>query len=91
MKKYTYPAIFDPENGGYNISFPDLPGCLTCGETLDDALHMAKDVLTGFLEWLKEDGEAFPDASDPSKIKTSEGSIVSLITAWIHPVLPLDA
>lgn len=33
----------DAEEGGYVVSFPDLPGCLTCGETMEEALAMAED------------------------------------------------
>jgi predicted RNase H-like HicB family nuclease len=42
MARYLYPAVFDPnENGGYTVTFPDLPGCVTEGDTLDEALQMA--------------------------------------------------
>ena len=43
--KYYFPAIFSEENGGYNVVFPDIEGCLTCGNDLKDALDMAEDVL----------------------------------------------
>lgn len=46
-----YRMILEPdtEDGGWAVSFPDLPGCLTCGDTLDDALHNAEDARR---EWL---------------------------------------
>ena len=47
--KYAYPAIFrvDKDDNKYiNVSFPDLMGMVTCGEGMDDALFMAKDLLT---------------------------------------------
>lgn len=37
------------EDGGYSVDFPELKGCLTCGENLEDALVMAKDALDGYL------------------------------------------
>ena len=44
--KYVYPAIFAAEgNNTYSVYFPDLEGCYTCGDNLEDALYMAEDVL----------------------------------------------
>ena len=85
MNKYTYPAIFEQEDEGYNVSFPDLPGCLTCGDNLDDALCMAEDVLRGFLEWLEEDKESFPEPSNPAGLTPPEGGFITLVSAWMYP------
>ena len=46
--KYHYYAIFEKDEDGYSISFPDLPGCLTCAKDIEEALKMAKDVLEGY-------------------------------------------
>ena len=43
--RYTYPAIFTPEEGGYSVIFPDLEGCYTSGDDMADAIYMAEDVL----------------------------------------------
>ena len=44
MAKYVYPAIFFFFfEGGYSVSFPDLDGCYTCGDDLQDAIMMAED------------------------------------------------
>ena len=40
---YKMVIISDPDEGGYVISFPELPGCLTCGETIEQALKNAED------------------------------------------------
>ena len=46
MAKYAYPAIFTPEeDGSYSINFPDLEGCYTCGDSLEDGIEMAADAL----------------------------------------------
>ena len=52
--KYIYPAIFEAEGEQYNISFPDLD-VFTCGDNLEDALYMAKDLLGGYLYTLEEE------------------------------------
>ena len=43
MKKdcYVYPAIFTYEDDGISVEFPDLPGCLTCADTTEEAIKMA--------------------------------------------------
>ncbi len=86
MKKIVYPALFEPEEQGYNVSFPDLPGCFTCGDSLDEALFLAEDVLRGYLEWLEEDGESFPIPSDPRKIENSGNGFISLVSVWLFPM-----
>lgn len=47
----------------YGVSFPDLPGCITAGSTLDEARTMAVEALALHLEGLTEDGEAIPEPS----------------------------
>lgn len=50
IRTYKYYAIFNFAEDGINVSFPDLPGCLTCGDTLEEALLMAKDALGLYLK-----------------------------------------
>ena len=58
MRKEMYPAIFSSDgNGGYTISFPDLLGCVTEGDTLAEAVEMAEDALGLYLYSLSEDKE----------------------------------
>ncbi|MDP2967527.1 MAG: type II toxin-antitoxin system HicB family antitoxin [bacterium] len=53
QKILSYFAIFDPaEEGGYNVSFPDFPGCVTFGRTFEEAKEKAKEVLELWLEEL---------------------------------------
>ena len=45
--RYIYPCVLTPEkNGGYSVSFPDVPEALTCGDDRGEALAMAEDALT---------------------------------------------
>ncbi len=41
--RYKMEIIEDPSEGGFVVSFPELPGCLTCGESLEEAVASAKD------------------------------------------------
>ncbi len=84
MAKYIYPAIFtagEADEQGYTVTFPDLPGCITEGDTLDEALHMAKDVLGGHLYLMEEDNDSIPKPSQPNEIKFELDEFVSLIQA----------
>lgn len=81
MSKYVYPAIFEPEDGMYNISFPDIPDCYTCGDDLTDAVHMAEDALSGYLARAEEMKREIPRASSASDIQANNGCIISLVLA----------
>ena len=57
MRK-TYTVVLTPtSSGGWMVQVPALPGCLTEGPTLTEALLMAEDAASGYLEVLAEDGE----------------------------------
>jgi len=87
MDRYIFPAIFESDgNGGYTVTFPDLPGCITEGDTLDEALYMAKDALELYIYNLEEDNEIIPDPTAPEKIKVPEGAFVNLIEVYMPPV-----
>ncbi len=49
------------EEGGFIVTVPSLPGCITQGEDLDDAIAMAKEAIELYIEELKERGENIPD------------------------------
>ena len=51
------------KDSDFGVSFPDLPGCVTAGRTLEEARTMAAETLTLHLAGMVEDGEALPEAS----------------------------
>jgi len=60
----TYRIILQPEpEGGFTVTVPSLPGCITYGETLEEAKLMAQEAIEGYLEVLQELGEEIPDDS----------------------------
>jgi antitoxin HicB len=62
MKRRTYRILLTPEDvGGFSVSVPALPGCFTQGETIDEAIEMAREVIGLYVESLKKDGEPVPD------------------------------
>ncbi|AEF16556.1 MULTISPECIES: type II toxin-antitoxin system HicB family antitoxin [Thermoanaerobacterium] len=87
MDRYIFPAVFESDgNGGYTVTFPDFPGCITEGDTLDEALYMAKDALELYIYNLEEDNETIPIPTAPEKIKVPEGAFVNLIEVYMPPV-----
>lgn len=65
---YAYPAIFTPEpEGGYFIHFPDIENCFTCGNTLEEGLMMAEDVLALMVYTNFEESDQPAPASTPIK------------------------
>jgi predicted RNase H-like HicB family nuclease len=76
--KYTYPAIFKKEKGGFFFCFPDIQPCYTEGASLEEAVVMAKDVLESRIEVALERGETLPI---PSDFDTLKGDLVMLVVA----------
>lgn len=81
MAKYIYPAIFEPEESGISVYFPDIQGCYTSGETLEEAMNMAEDALCLMLYDMEEDHREIPTPSTLEQVKTGikDNSFVSLV------------
>ena len=85
--KLVYPAVLRPceENDGYTVVVPDLPGCVTEGCTLADAILMAEDAASGWVLDELEDGNAAPKASPIEAVQVKPGEFINLL------VLDMDA
>lgn len=86
--KLTYPACFYPDEeqkGAYAVVVPDLPGCVSGGNSLADAILMATDAASGWVLDELEDGKTAPEASPLEKITPEPGGFVSIL------VLDMDA
>jgi predicted RNase H-like HicB family nuclease len=83
--KLTYPAIFYAGEGGYSVEVPDLPGCVSGGKTLAEAILMGTDAASGWVLDELEDGKPAPAASDIKRIRPEENGFVSVL------VLDMDA
>jgi len=62
---YVFPAIFSYDEDGISIEFPDLQGCVSCAQTDEEALYMAKDALRGWLLVAEQYGDPIPS---PTKL-----------------------
>lgn len=74
VREYSYTIILDPdeEEGGYTVTVPALPGCVTQGETREEAIATARDAIPGYRESLMKDGEPIPEEREhPITIKVA--------------------
>ncbi|MBZ4653946.1 MAG: hypothetical protein JG781_1285 [Peptococcaceae bacterium] len=82
---YIYPAIFEHnDDGSYTITFPDLPGCISEGKTLANALEMAQKALTQWIEYLLDENESIPEPSDIKNIILTNNQFANLVRAEIR-------
>lgn len=80
--KLTYPACFYPceeKKGAYTVEVPDLPGCVSEGNTLAEAILMGTDAASGWVLDELEDGKAVPKASPIESIIPDSGGFVSML------------
>ncbi|MHC8426722.1 type II toxin-antitoxin system HicB family antitoxin [Bacillus velezensis] len=84
MNWVSYPSILHFANDGITVTFPDLPGCITCGKNDTEAISMAKEALGLYLYGLEMDGVKYPSPSLLSKIKTEKNEVVCLIDVPMH-------
>jgi predicted RNase H-like HicB family nuclease len=82
--EYVYPAIFHKnEDGSYTIVYPDLPGCISEGKSLGNAMYMAQSALAQWINYLVDKKQEIPPASSIQDVKTSNGDLVNLICAEV--------
>ena len=79
MSKLQYPfnisILPTEEGGGYLIELPDLPGCISDGETIDEAIANGKEALSCWIETAKQHGDEIPrpySSKQPAKFPKSK-------------------
>ena len=79
--KYIYTATFVPNEDGtkYYCRVPDLPGCITTGSTIDDAIEMITDAASGWLVVAEDEGNEIPAPTPQYKLDIPENTICSII------------
>jgi predicted RNase H-like HicB family nuclease/predicted CopG family antitoxin len=78
MKEYNYRIILHKAiEGGYTVIVPALPGCITEGDTLEEAKSMAKDAIKCYIESLVKDGEPIPDEDESLETFVSVAQVMN--------------
>ena len=77
---YRMELVKDPDEGGFVVSFPDLPGCITCGETLEAAVANAADAKRAWLQAACRSGSRTISRTTP--VSSSCGFPKACIALW---------
>lgn len=83
--RYVFPAILSLDADGISVEFPDLPGCLTCGDTEEEALRMAQEALALHIWGMEADGDPIPEPSKLTNLTTGRNQVATLVEAWMPP------
>ena len=86
--EYAFIAIFEYAEDGINITFPDLPGCISCAEAenMEEALKNAKEALGLYLFGMEQDGETIPAARSIKDIKLNQNCLPAVIEVFMPSV-----
>lgn len=66
-RRYTILLTQDPEDGGYTVRVPALPGCNTQGDTIEEAIGNAREAISVYLSDIEASGESIPEEVAPTQ------------------------
>ena len=83
---YCFPAFFYFDDDGISIEFPDLPGCLPCADTEEEAFRNAKEALGLHLYGMEIDGDEIPAPTSVRDLHPDEGGVIVMVEVFMPPV-----
>ncbi len=83
--KITYPAIIERDDEAMYATFPDLEGCFTYGDNLEELMDNAKEALSGYILSLIDHSEPVPAPSDPTTLTLPPQGYLAFIQSDINP------
>lgn len=83
---YAYPAFFYFDEDGISIEFPDLPGCLPCAHSQEEAFRNAKEALGLHLYGMEQDHDVIPDPTPVSQLCPDEGGVIVMVEVFMPAV-----
>ena len=86
--KYPFEIIPDEYEGGYAIAYPDLPGCLSCGETIEETIRNGEEARLAWISAELEEGHEIPL---PNSTEKYSGQFKLRIPKELHRSLSLKA
>lgn len=81
---YRMEVVEDRDEGGFVVSYPELPGCITCGETIETAVANALDAKKAWIEAALEDGVAI---QEPDSLEDYSGQFKLRLPRSLHRLL----
>jgi predicted RNase H-like HicB family nuclease len=92
MKSYLA-LVHKDEGTSYGVSFPDVPGCISAGDTFEEAVSNAAEALAGHLALMRADGEPIPTPRTFEELKRDPELIQdsAIVTAVAPEQMPADA
>jgi len=83
---YVYPAILTYTDKGISIEFPDLPGCLPCAKTSEEAIKHAKEAMGLHLWGMEKDNDPIPEPTGVTTLKCSDGEAIILVEVFMPAI-----
>jgi len=83
---YIYPAILNYTENGISIVFPDLPGCLPCADTSEEAASNAREAMGLHLWGMEKDNDYIPEPTDIFDLIYSNSEIPLLVEVFMPPI-----
>ena len=88
---YRLEIVPDTEEGGYGARYPELPGCITCADTLERAAAMAEDARRAWLEAALEEGIEIPEPGEANELLEYSGQFKLRMPKSLHRSLSVHA
>ena len=83
---YAFPAFFYYDDDGISIEFPDLPGCLPCAQSSEEAFRNAKEALGLHLFGMEQDGEPIPEPTQVRDLHPEDGAVIAMVEVFMPSV-----
>lgn len=80
---YAYPAFFRFAEDGISIEFPDLPGCLPCAQTQEEAFRNAREAMGLHLYGMEQDGDPIPAPTPVGQLSPADGAVVVMVEVFM--------
>lgn len=84
--QYAFPAFFYFDEDGISIEFPDLPGCLPCAHSQEEAFHNAKEALGLHLYGMEQDGDPIPEPTPVSELAPDAGGVIVMVEVFMPSI-----
>jgi predicted RNase H-like HicB family nuclease len=83
---YVYPAVISFDDDGISVEFPDLPGCVSCADTTEEATKNANEALRLHLWGMEKDNDVIPLPSDIRSLQLDPNQILLLVEVFMPPI-----